>query len=102
MYTHFRGTTFSFAGTFQNDGVNQDLTGATITANVYDKPGVTLYGALTIVVIDAPSGLCTVSYPDTSGWPVGIARIDALILFATGQSIASEPDYFRIAQTPMV
>jgi hypothetical protein len=102
MYTYFRGTTFQFAGALQDNGVPQDLTGASIAISVFDKPGVNLLGTLSVVVQDAVNGLVTVSYGDTSAWPVGIARIDALITFATGQTIASEPDYFRVAQTPMV
>lgn len=102
MYTHYRGTTFQFIGQFQDDGVNQDLTGATLTCEVFDALGQTLIATLVVNVLDASKGLVTVSYPNTSTWPVGKARLDSKILFQTGQLIASDPEYFRIAQTPVV
>ena len=103
MYTHFRGTPFQFTGVLQDDGVVQDLTGCVLQASVFDKPGLNLYGALTCQIIDAVNGLVEVSYPDTSSWPVGNARVDFTLTIPTQtQPIASPPDYFRIAQSPMV
>lgn len=103
MYTHFRGTTFQFVGQLQNDGVAQDLTNvASLNISVFDKPGVNVFGQLTVNIIQATTGLIDVSYPDTSNWPVGLARIDATLTLTDGTIVASEPDYFRIAQSPMV
>ena len=107
MYTHYRGSTFAFTGQLQNDGIPVDLTGggvnpATLTASVFDKAGVNLYGNLVVTPIIPAQGVVTVTYPDTSTWPVGIARMDALLTFQDGTVIASDPDYIRIAQTPLV
>jgi hypothetical protein len=102
MYTHFRGSTFQFIGQLQDDGVPQDLTGCTLQANVYDPSGTTLYGNLTVNVFDAIHGLATVSFPDTSTWPVGKARIDFRFWNANNENIISPPDWFRIAESPMV
>lgn len=102
MYTHFRGTTFQFVGQMQNDGTPQDLTNCTLTANVYDPLGETLYGALTVAVLAASNGIVTLSYPNTSTWTIGKARIDALLQFPNGETVASDPIWFRIAQTPII
>lgn len=102
MYTHFRGTTFQFTGQFQDDGVAQDLTNCTVAANVYDQSGTVLYGALNVTFVDTPNGIIAVSFPNTSAWPVGKARIDCLMTLANGEIIASSPDVFRIAQTPII
>jgi len=102
MYTHFRGTTFQFIGQMQDDGVPVDLTNYTLQANVYDPSGMTLYGKMTITPVDLTNGLITLSYPDTSQWPVGKARIDFTLFFPNGEFTASPPDWFRIAQSPMV
>lgn len=102
MYTHYRGSTFQFIGQMQDDGVPYDLTNCTLQANVYDPSGITLYGALTVAMVDATQGTATFSYPDTSLWPVGKARIDFRFYNATGENILSPPDWFRIAESPMV
>lgn len=102
MYTHFRGTTFQFTGQLQDDGVAQPLTNATVAANVYDPSGTILYGALTVTFVDTLLGILDLSFPDTSAWPVGKARIDFLMTLSTGEVIASAPDIFRVAQTPMI
>lgn len=102
MYTHYRGTTFQFVGQFQNDGDVQDLTGCSLAANVYNKKGDNLYGQLTVTIIAAASGIVQLSFPDTSAWSVGVARIDCLLTLLDGTTVASDPDYFRVAETPMV
>jgi hypothetical protein len=102
MYTHYRGTTFAFTGQLQNDGVAVDLSNATLTAKMFDKLGVNLYANLVVTPIIPLQGVVTVTFPDTSEWPVGIARMDCLLTFQDGTDLASDPDYLRIAQTPMV
>lgn len=103
MYTHFRGTTFQFIGQMQDDGLPYDLTNCTLQANVYDPEGLTLYGNLTVDVLQATQGLAQFTYGgNTIQWPVGKARIDFLLTFANGETAASPPDWFRIAQSPMV
>lgn len=102
MYTHYRGTTFAFTGQIQNDGIPVDLTSATLTASVFDKAGVNLYGNLVVTKVIPAQGVVNLTFPSTSLWPVGIARLDALITFADNTTLASDPDYLRIAQTPMV
>jgi|SRR5215469_777327 len=102
MYTHFRGTTFQFIGQMQEDGVPVDLTGCTLVANVFDPSGLNLYGKMIISPVDLTQGLITLSYPDTSQWPVGKARIDFVLYFANGEETASPPDWFRVAQSPMI
>lgn len=103
MYTHFRGSIFQFTGILQDDGVVQDLTDCILQASVFDKQGVNKYGDLNINVVDPKDGLVEVTYPDTSGWPVGIARIDwTLLVPSNDKPIASPPTLFRIAQTPML
>lgn len=102
MYTHFRGTTFQFTGQMQDDGDTLDLTTGTLAAKVFDPSGTNLYGSLIITVVDAVNGLVQMSYPDTSAWPVGKARIDATFAPSSGELIASPPEWFRIAQTPMI
>jgi len=103
MYTHYRGTTFQFAGQVQNEGKVQDLTGCTITANVYNRAGTVLIGALAVDILQPTLGVISVGYPQGTGnWPVGSARIDALFTFSDGSTLASDPDYFRILQTPVV
>jgi len=102
MYTHYRGTTFAFTGQLQNDGVPVDVTNATLTASVFDKAGVNLYGHLVVTKVIPAQGVVNLTFPSTALWPVGIARLDALIVFADNTTLASDPDYLRIAQTPMV
>jgi hypothetical protein len=102
MYTHFRGTTFQFIGQLQDDGVPQDLSNCTLVANVYDPSGVTLYGTLTVQAIDLVNGLVGLSFPDTSVWPVGKARIDFVLWFQNGENVASPPDWFKVAQSPIL
>lgn len=102
MYTHFRGTTFQFVGQLQDDGVVQDLTNCILTMAIFDPSGENLYGNLIVSVIDAPIGLVTASYPDTSGWPVGKARLDMTLTTAVGEVLASPPEPFRIAQSPLI
>ena len=103
MYTHYRGTPFQFTGVLQDDGIVQDLTNCVLLASVFDKPGQNKYGDLNINVIDPIQGLVEVSYPDTSSWPVGIARIDfTLQIPENDKPLATPPDFFRIAQTPMI
>lgn len=101
MYTHFRGSTFQFIGQLQDDGVVQDLTNCTLQASVFDPLGVTLYGALTITPINLQQGTVTISYPDTSLWPVGKARIDFRLYLPTGENVLSPPDWFRVAESPL-
>lgn len=105
MYTYYRGTPFQFAGQMQDDGVVQDLTNATVQATCFDPTGTVVHGVLTCAVIGDPKqGLVSVSYPDTTAWPVGKARVDFLLFMPNnnGQPIASDPAYFRIAQSPML
>lgn len=102
MYTHFRGTTFQFIGQMQDDGVAMDLTNCTLQATVFDPSGTVTYGILVIAPVDLPNGLIDISYPDTSQWPVGKARIDFRLWLSTGEDIASPPDWFRVAQSPLV
>jgi hypothetical protein len=103
MYVHYRGTTFQFVGSLQNDGAAQDLTNATVIANVYDPTGTTLIANLTTTILDpATGGLLGISYPNTSAWPVGKARIDVVITLNNGQEVASDPCWFRIAQNPVL
>lgn len=103
MYTHFRGSPFQFTGVVQDDGVIQDLTNCVLLASVFDKPGINKYGDLNINIIDPLQGLVEISYPDTTGWPVGMARIDfTLQLPLNPAPLISPPDFFRIAQSPMV
>lgn len=102
MWTHYRGTTFQLSGQLQDNGVPQNLTGCTLVAKVFDKLGVTLIGALTVTVLDPVNGLVTLTYPNTSTWPVGNARIDMTLTLANGTLIASDPDYFRIGTNPIV
>jgi hypothetical protein len=101
MYTHFRGSTFQFIGQMQDDGVPYDLTNCTLQASVYGSWGNTLFGALTVDVFNPTQGMATISYPDTSGWPVGKARIDFMLYTANGETIMSPPDWFRIAESPL-
>lgn len=103
MYTHIRGTTFQFIGQMQNDGVVQDLTGATLVAKVYDETGVTFYGNLA-VTIENPStaGLAALTYPNTLPWPVGKARMDMVLTLPNSQVVASKPIWFRIEQNPIL
>ena len=107
MYTHYRGTTFSFTGQLQNDGVAVDLTGAgvdtaTLTATLFDKKGENTIAVLVVTPVIPLQGIVMITFPDTSTWPVGIARIDCLLQYQDGTILASDPDYLRIAQTPMV
>jgi hypothetical protein len=109
MYTHIRGSTFSFIGQMQNDGVVQDLTNATLVANVYDETGTILYGNLTVVILTPTTdGLVNISYANTLPWPVGRARIDCVLTIpnpVSGQPanvIASDPVWFRIKQNPIL
>lgn len=103
MYTHFRGSPFQFTGVVQDDGIIQDLTNCVLLASVFDKAGVNKYGDLSINIISPVQGLVEVTYPDTSSWPVGIARVDfTLQLPDNSAPLASPPDFFRIAQSPMI
>ena len=102
MYTHYRGTTFQFAGVLQNNGVPQNLSSGTLVAKVFDKTGTILYGNLTVTIIDPVNGLITLSYSDTSAWPVGNARMDCTLTLPGPTLLASDPEFFRIAQNPVV
>lgn len=105
MYSFYRGTNFNFAGQFQNDGAVQDLTGAILTGKVFDPTGTIVIAPLTCAVIGDPKlGVVSVTFSgDTTLWPVGKARIDFLLnLPNNAEPIASDPIWFRIAQTPMI
>lgn len=102
MYTHYRGTTFQFMGQMQDDGVVQDLTNCILTMRVSDPTGDNLIGQLMISIIDPIQGFVSVSYPDTSTWPVGKARIDMTLVTGAGETLASPPEPFRIAQSPII
>jgi hypothetical protein len=105
MYVFYRGTNFNFAGQMQDDGLVQDLTNASVLGTVFDPTGTITYGVLTCTVIGNPTlGIINVSYSgDTTLWPVGKARIDFLLNMPNvPDPIASDPVYFRIAQTPMI
>jgi hypothetical protein len=102
MYTHFRGTTFQFTGQMQDDGVVQDLTDCILLASVFDPQGISKYGDLSVLYVDRLLGIVELHYPDTSTWPVGKARIDFTLQLANGETVASPPDFFRVAQTPMI
>jgi hypothetical protein len=103
MYTHYRGTTFQFVGSLQNNGLVQDLTNANVIANVYDRTGTVLIANLLVTILNpATGGLLGISYPNTAAWPVGIARIDIVLTLNNGQEVASDPVFFRVAQTPVI
>lgn len=73
-----------------------------MVAKVFDKLGVTLIGTLIVTIMDPINGLVMLTFPDTSTWPVGNARVDMTLTLANGTLIASDPDYFRIATNPIV
>lgn len=105
MYTYIRGTLFQFAGQMQNDGVVQDLTNATLSANLYDETGTTLISALTVTVIGDPTqGMVQLGYSgNTLLWPTGKAACFFLLqLPNNAEPLASEPMYLRIGMTPML
>ena len=105
MYSFYRGTPFQFAGQLQDDGKVFDLTNCTLSAKVFDPTGTNTYGTLTCTVMGDPTlGLAGVTYSgDTTLWPVGKARIDFLLQTPNNvEPIASDPVWFRIAQTPMI
>lgn len=105
MYTFYRGTNFQFTGTVQNNGIAQDLTGASIQASVYDPTATINYATLTCTITGDPkAGLLSVSYSgNTIAWPVGLAKIFFLLnLPNNSKPIAADPVEFRIAQTPLI
>ena len=59
---------------FNDDGTAADLTAVALTAHVRDPLG-NLVSALPIVRA-SPTGVATVSVPDTSLWPEGLLRAD--------------------------
>lgn len=103
MYTHYRGTTFQFIGQLQNDGVVLDLSNATVIAAVYDQGGVQLIANLVVQISDPVNGIVIIKYPTGTGdWPVGKVRLESEITFGDGTNVASDPEYFRVAQSPLV
>lgn len=102
MYKHIRGSTFQFVGQFQNQGLVQNLTGFTIRAAIYDPTGTNLYGVLTVTILDAVNGIVLLTYPNTSAWPVGKARMDMTMEVENEQIVGGDPAYFRIGQNPLV
>lgn len=103
MYTHYRGTTFQFIGQMQNDGVVLDLTNATIIAAVYDQGGVNVIGNLTVQISDPVNGMVILLFPSGTGdWPVGKVRLECEITMGDGTNVASDPEYFRVAQSPII
>jgi len=101
MLTVYRSATFQLSGGLQFDGVPYDFTGWGLLANVYNTNGTVLIANLTVNWIDQTKGLLTLSYPDTSAWPVGKARIDVQATAANGEIILSPPEYFRIGESPI-
>lgn len=102
MWTHYRGTTFQLSGQLQDNGVAQDLTGCKLVAKVFDKLGNTLIATLIVTILDRVNGLVMLTFPDTSTWPIGNARIDMTLTLSNSTLIASDPDYFRIGTNPIV
>ena len=106
MYSFYRGTPFNFVAQVQDDGVIQDLTNASLQANVYDPTGTTVIATLTCTVLaPATNGIVNISAPGpTTNWPIGKARVDFLLYLPNnnGLPLASDPVPFRIAQAPMI
>ncbi|MBB2999640.1 hypothetical protein FHX57_001971 [Paraburkholderia tropica] len=101
MFNFIRGSTFQLVGQFQLDGLEVDCTGWTLVAKVHDFTGTTLIADLSVTWIDQPSGLAQLNAGDTSSWPVCKARIDIATTDDSGDSRASEPEYFRIGESPV-
>jgi hypothetical protein len=104
MYRYVRGTPFQFAGQVQDDGVPMDLTGATITANMYDQTGTILIASLVVTILEATEGMLSVTFPtSTITWPLGKAQMFFLMNIPNNNGpIVSDPAYLRIEQNPMI
>jgi hypothetical protein len=103
MYSYYRGTVFQFVGQVQDDGVVQNLTGATLQAQVSDMNN-NLIANPTVTVTNAVGGIVSVTVTgSTITWPLGKARIDFLLTLPNNAlPIASDPAFFRIINTPML
>lgn len=101
MWQFVQGSTFSVGGAFQLDGDPVDMTGWSIVAQVHDASGVKLIADLTATWLDPTKGAIQLSASDTSGWTPGKARIDVAVRDFNGNQYVSQPDFFRIIDTPL-
>lgn len=101
MLTVYIGATFQLIGGLQKDGLPDDFTDWSLTANLYDSAGITLISTLTVTWLDITKGLLALSAPATSAWPATKARIDCRLVTPETEVILGPPTYLRIAQSPM-
>lgn len=101
--TFIRGATYQQVGQISIGGLPQDCTGWTIQLQVSTALApVTPIATLTIAWIDQTQGIMNITSGSTSNWPVGKARIDAVITDNFGTITPSNPAYFRIGESPLL
>jgi hypothetical protein len=101
MFNFTRGATFQLAASFQVDGDSVDCSGWTLTVQIRSHDGDVLIATPIVTWLDQTNGLLTLSVTDTSAWPVGRARIDAVFVDGSGANRASDTEYFRIVESPI-
>lgn len=100
MLTFVRGSRFQMAGRFLLDSLAADCSNWStprVVLSSYD--GLNVFAELTFAWLDPLTGQCQVTATDTSGWPVGRARIDAQITDAFGSTYNAVCDYLRIVES---
>jgi hypothetical protein len=101
MWQFVQGSTFQVVGNFQLDGDTQDMTNWSVVAQIHDSTGKTLIANLTPTWLDPTTGLLQLAGGDSSSWPVGKARIDLAVRDPSGNQYVSQPDFFRVIDTPL-
>jgi hypothetical protein len=104
MIDFIRGGTFNLVGYFQLDGATPappGFTGWSLSASLYNANGTVLIANLSCTWIDPVAGSISVSYGDTSAWPVGKARIDTKVNDPQGNIVFGPPAYIRIGESPL-
>lgn len=101
MIDFIRGSTFNLAGYFQLNGAPADFTGWALSASLYNANGTTLIANLSCTWLNPLLGSITVSYGDTSAWPVGKARIDTKVVDPQGNVVFGPPAFIRIGESPL-
>jgi hypothetical protein len=103
MLDFVRGSHFQMGGRFLIDSLPADTTKwGSVNVRISNFKGTAVIADLTVEWIDKENGIVRVSAADTTGWPVGRARLDAQIVDGFGNTYNSVADYFRIADSAYV
>lgn len=101
LYNFRQGDTFSLSGTFSatvSGATVTDFTGYTGAAALRTHDG-DLVNNLTFTWVNAATGVGTVSYSDTSNWPLGVLLIDVTLTSGDGNVVSSPSTRIKVRKS---